>query len=221
MPSLTLRYSEDPVTGLPRLEGQGGSLSSDALESLQRELGRRFEYLASGPDGQLVALDGLTDEDGPCHFRVTVTERDKRCPTLLLEAVPPPEQQEDICSEETPGGACPTPRHHWQRRFLAGLADLLASVPGDGRRSPFDFVLADLRGVLRKNPRAFALLLCAGYLYLGNALSLRHGESGANRYAQAAQALLQFAEDSLPDGALASLVTGPVASGSASTLAEE
>src|SRR5438477_11694427 len=90
MESLTLRYGEDPATGLPRLQDPGGRLALADLEALGREVGRHFERLAHGPDGQLLSVDGTAGPHLPRHFRVNVTDRDRRCPTLLLEAVPPP-----------------------------------------------------------------------------------------------------------------------------------
>src|SRR5437868_5708129 len=86
---LTLRYEEDPATGLPRLDDPSGSLSAADLAALRREIDRKFERLASGRDGQWLALDGVAGPHLPQYFRVTVTERAKRCPTLLLEAAEP------------------------------------------------------------------------------------------------------------------------------------
>jgi len=82
------------------------------------------------------------------------------------------------------------------------LAEWLAGVPGGGARSSLDFVLADLRAVLRKDPRKFMHLLLAGYLHVGDVLSLKHGEADDNPYARAASLLDERAGDSLPPGVL-------------------
>src|SRR5207244_925280 len=91
MTSLILRYVEDPATGLPRLEDPSGRLSGVELDALGRAVEGDFERLASGVDGQFLDIDGATVGHLPRQFRVTVADRDRRCPTLLLEAVPPSE----------------------------------------------------------------------------------------------------------------------------------
>ena len=149
----------------------------------------QLEGLAGGPDGRLVTLG-----DGR-RFRVTVLDRGKRCPTLLLE-----ETEED--AEAAPPG-------RWQTQFLAEAADLLAGAAEGGAHAPINFVLADLRALLRRDPRALTLLLFAGYLHVGDALSLRHGEPGDNRYARAACALHRLQGAALPEGALDRLLPAP------------
>jgi hypothetical protein len=176
---------------------------------------RQFARLAGGPDGQLLTLNGAARPGLPCHFRVTVTEREKRCPALLLEAVEPPPAVGDptTATEDLPPESLTTLAGRWQAQFLAEVAELLAGAPGDSAtRSPLDFVLADLRALLRKDPRKFTLLLFAGYLYVGDALSLGHGESEDNRYARAAYALAQVAGTELPEGVLGPLLPAPTAS---------
>ncbi|MCI0462380.1 MAG: hypothetical protein L0Z62_35965 [Gemmataceae bacterium] len=102
-----------------------------------------------------------------------------------------------------------TPLGRWQAEFLAEVAELLAGEADSSRaRSPLDFVLTDLRTLLRKDVRRVALLLLAGYLHVGNALSLRHGEPDDNHYARAAQALVELAGPALPEGALDALLPG-------------
>jgi hypothetical protein len=100
-----------------------------------------------------------------------------------------------------------TPLGRWQAEFLAEVAELLAGGPDNSpARSPLDFVLTDLRTLLRKDVRRVALLLLAGYLHVGNALSLRHGEPDDNHYARAARALVELASPTLPEGALDALL---------------
>jgi hypothetical protein len=205
--ALTLRYGEDPVTGLPRLEDPGAALSAADRDALEGVLSRQFERLASGPDGQLLTLDGEVGPSVPRQFRITVTEREKRCPTLLLEAVEPPhEANGPPAAEQTVESPSPAAPGRWQAEFLAELAELLAGAGREDRRSPLDFVLADLRALLRRNPHRFALLLFAGYLHVGDALSRRYGEGDENRYARAARALVESLGDSTPEGALAPLL---------------
>ena len=192
MAGLTLTYREDPRTGLPRLEDPGGGLPADVLAALGRELGRRYERLAHGPDRQYLTLDAPAGAGVPRCFRVTVTERAKRCPTLLLEAAEPP----------APAPPHEAPPERWQAQFLAEAAEWLAGVaPAGADRAPLEFVVADLRAVLRKDPRQLTRLLFAGYLHLGDALSRRHGAPGVSPYARAARALARLAGDSLPGGA--------------------
>jgi hypothetical protein len=215
MTSPTLRYGEDPVTGLPRLTDPTGSLNPADLDALQRAIDQHFERLASGPETQLFTLPGVAGPDGPRHYRVTVTEREKRCPTLLLVAVPPPPEE---APAPAPDDAPPEPLSplsgRWQGHFLAEVAEALASAregetDGVPTRAALDFVLSDLRALLRKDPRKFTLLIFAGYLYVGDTLSLRHGASGDNRYSQAARALAQLAGGLLPNGSLAPLLSQP------------
>jgi hypothetical protein len=205
-----------PAAGLPRLEDPGGSLSAADLEVLRREIDRQFERLVGGgEDRQRLALNGSASPDLPQHFWVTVTERDKRCPTLLLEPGEPP--------AETDGAAAPTgealpepspgPEGRWQSRFLAEMAERMADTSvGAAARAPLDFVLGDLQALLRKDPYQFTLLLFAGYLHVGDALSRKHGESGDNRYARAALALSQLAGAAPPEGALDPLLPKPAGS---------
>jgi len=87
MTSLTLRYGEDPTTGLPRLEDPGGRLGPADLAGLQREISRHYERLIGGPDGQVFALNGAGSPHPPLHFWVTVEDRSRRAPTLVLEGV--------------------------------------------------------------------------------------------------------------------------------------
>jgi len=209
MGGLTFSFSEDPATGLPRLQDPSGSLSAAALADLGRAVQGRFERLAHGPDGKLITFEDLPASVAPRQFRVTVKEREKRCPTLLLEAVEPLLPADDLSA---PGMAEPVEPasflpNHWQGQFLAEVAEsLVKSVSDDLARSPLDFVLTDLRVLQRKNPRAFTLLLLSGYLYVGAVLSRRHGEDDDNGYTRAAQALIQFAQDELPAGVLDPLV---------------
>src|SRR5436309_6242117 len=155
MTSLILRYAEDPATGLPCLEDLSGRLSRAELEALGRAVEGDFERLAGGADGQLFDLDGAIGPNLPRHFRVTVADRDRRCPTLLLEAVAPPEPEvktpADAAAEE-PLSAAPG---RWQFAFLAEIAERLADTAASSSRSPLDFVLADLRTLLRKDPCKF------------------------------------------------------------------
>src|SRR5207253_3990997 len=98
----------------------------------------------------------------------------------------------------------------WQEQFVIEMAERIAGMTVDGAaRSPLAFVLADLRALLRKDPRKFTLLLLAGYLHVGNALSRRHGEAGDGAYARAAEALHHFAGDALPEGTLELLQPAP------------
>jgi hypothetical protein len=90
-----------------------------------------------------------------------------------------------------------------------------ASV-GAAARAPLDFVLGDLRALLRKDPNQFTLLLFAGYLHVGDALSRKHGESDDNRYARAARALSQLAGAAPPQGTLDPLLPKPGGSPAAS-----
>src|SRR5262245_57550691 len=117
-PALTLRYAEEPATGLPRLEDPSGRLSPEDAQALRGALARHFERLASGPDDQLFTLDAAVSPDLPRHFRVTVQQRGKRCPTLLLEAIEPT-LAESLQDRPKPAG-------RWQSQLLAELADLLA-----------------------------------------------------------------------------------------------
>jgi hypothetical protein len=222
MTSLTLRYREDTATGLPRLEDPSGSLSAADLDALRRAIERQFDRLAGGPDGQLVALNGPAGAP-PRHFRVRVLERGKRCPTLMLEAAAPPLEAEDATvPEEGRPEAVPAAPVRWQGQFVAETAELLADRAGDGGlRSPLRFVLADLRALLRKDPRKLTLLLFAGYLHVGETLSRRHGETGASQYVRAAEALLQRAGDALPDGALAPLVESSGVQSEVAAVAQE
>ncbi len=190
MTSMTLRYGEDSATGLPRLEDPSGVLRPADLAVLGDEIGRQFERLAGGPDEQLLALDDLSRPELPRHFRVTVREREKRCPTLLLESVPAPEAD------------APFPRGRWQGQFLAEVAELLAGAAEGSGRSALDFVLTDLRLLLRNDPARFTLLLLAGYLHVGDTLSLKHGEPSNNRYAEAAGVLSRLLAHALPPGTL-------------------
>ena len=45
MDTLTLRYAEDPATGVPHLEDPSGRLDAADLDALEREVGRHFESL--------------------------------------------------------------------------------------------------------------------------------------------------------------------------------
>jgi hypothetical protein len=203
---LNLRYCEDEQTGLPRLEDPSGNLSAADLEAVRREIDRQFERLARGPDGQILELNGAAGAGLPNRFRVTVTARGRRCPALLLEAVEPPETLPvDAPDELPPAGG------RWQPQFLAEAAEWLAGAAEErSGRTPLDFVLADLRALLRKHPHLFARLLFAGYLYVGDALSLRHGEPEDNRYARAAQALAGFPDKPVPEGVLDPLLPSPI-----------
>jgi len=212
MACLTLRYCEDSATGLPRLEDPGGSLAPADLETLGREIDRHYERLIGSPDGQFFTLNGSDDPHLPRHFRVTVQDRNRRSPTLVLEAV---ETAELSTQENTPEAApaqAPSPGSpgRWQVQFLAEVAELAARAPGDSATiSSLDFVLRDLRALLRKDPDRFTLFLLAGYLHVGNALCLQYANQGENRYAQAARALAQAGAGSLPEAVLVTLLPPP------------
>src|SRR5262249_37130108 len=160
MPSLVLRYSEDPATGLPRLEDESGRLSAAELAALGSAIDRHFEQLARGPDCQRVTLTGPEGTRLPHHFRVHVTERAKRCPTLLLEAVGTPD---DAVAKAPHRAPVRNSSERWECQFLFQLGEMLAETDTD-QRAPLEFVLSDLRLLLRKDPRRFALLLLTGYL---------------------------------------------------------
>jgi hypothetical protein len=201
MENVHLRYCDDEQTGLPRLEDPSAILSAADLEAVRREIDRQFERLAGGPDGQILELNGSTGPGPFSRFRVTVADRGKRCPVLLLEAVEPSEARLLGASDEPASAPAPG---RWQAQFLAEVAEWLAEgAAGENNvRTPLNFVLSDLRALLRKNSHTFARLLFAGYLYVGDALSLRHGEPADNRYARAALALAEFPNISLPEGVL-------------------
>jgi len=212
MTRLTLRYGEDPTTGLPRLEDPSGRLGPADLDALGQEIGRHYERLIGGPDGQLFALNGSGPPHPPRHYRVTVRDRSRRTPTLVLEAVEVVETDGGQGTPEAPPAeaASPAPPGRWQVEFLAEVAELAASARGDGgTRSPLDFVLGDLRALLRKDPRKLTLLLLAGYLHVGNALCLQHDGSGDDRYVQAARTLARVAGEVLPQGVLGPLLSPP------------
>ena len=213
MDTLTLRYAEDPATGVPRLEDPSGTLDAADLDALGREVGQHYERLVRGGDGRLFTPAVPDDPRLPRHFRVTVADRQKRCPTLVLKAVPPPEPTAGgPAPEPSRSGSFPAAPARWQAEFLAELAELLAGASGEGGgRSPFDFVLGDLRALWRRDPRTFTLLLFAGYLHVGDVLSLRHGEGADNSYARAAEALARLAGNAIPEGALDPLLAPPVA----------
>ena len=222
MARLTLRYAEDPTTGLPRLDSPEGHLSAADLDVLCREIERSYERLASGPDGQLLTLDSLDDSRLPQHYRVNVTERGKRCPTLQLEAADPVESDNVLPDEDEPSSE-PLPER-WQGRFLTEVAEWLSSMPGNGAdRSSLDFVLADLRAVLRRDPKQFLLLLFAGYLHVGDVLTMRHGDLSENPYLRAADELVRHASDSFPEGVFDPLLSDSLHSADPSpvTSAEE
>src|SRR5436305_1578895 len=65
----------------------------------------------------------------------------------------------------------------------------------------------DLRALHRKDARTFTLMLLAGYLHVGDALSRRSGEPGDSRYAAAADAVRRLAGESLVARALDPLLT--------------
>jgi len=210
MDKLTLRYAEDPSTGLPRLEDPGGRLSSDELQALGRALDRHFGRLGGeGIDGRFLEL-GAVGSHLPHRFRVTVVDRERRCPTLLLEAVPPSEWKEAAVAEEPLSDVL----GRWQLRFLGEVAELLAGGEASATRRPLEFVLADLRALLRKDPRKFALLLFAGYLYIGDALS---GEPGQNMYRKAARELARLVDGTLPEETFAPLLASSPANTSRTT----
>jgi len=205
MAGLTLSFREDPATGLPQLHDPSGRLSAVVRADLARAVQGQFERLAQGPDGQLITFEDLPGSVFPRQFRVTVQERGKRCPTLLLEAVEPlpPADVPSGSRMAQPAESAAVVPNRWQGQFLAEVAEFLGESAGDGRaRSPLDFVLTDLRVLRRKNPHAFTLLLLAGYLHVGAVLSRRHGEDDDNGYTRGAQALSQFAQDELPAGVL-------------------
>ncbi len=105
-----------------------------------------------------------------------------------------------------------TPAGRWQAEFLTEVAELLAEGADNGQaHGPLDFVLTDLRRLMRKDVRTFALLLFAGYLHVGDALSLRHGGPGDNPYARAAQALVELVWAALPEGTFDALLPAPEA----------
>jgi hypothetical protein len=196
MRRLTLRYREDPATGLPWLDAPDDVLSAAELEAVRRAVARQFERLAVGPDGQFLDLDGEDGPGLPLRFRVTVSEREKRFPTLTLEA-----------NEPAPSG--PPGAGRWQAGFVAAAADMLAGLGEGEGRSALDFVLGDLRALLRKAPSRLTLLLFAGYLHVGAALGRRHGAAGDERYVRAAADLARRAGADLPDGALDPLLAAP------------
>jgi len=130
---------------------------------------------------------------------------------MTIHALPLREPEADAAKEEP---LSPAPGR-WQLAFLAEVAEALATSDTSTSRSPLDFVLADLRTLLRKDPRKFALLLFAGYLHVGDALSRGHGGSGESKYAQAARELVRLTNGTLPEGALAPLLAPPSADTSA------
>src|SRR5262245_24533201 len=153
MTRLTLCYSVDPATGLPRLDAQYRSLTPADLDALRLEIERNYDRLAHASDGQLVTLHGRSASSLPRHYRVTVTDRDRRSPTLQLEEADPLEDDDAAAADNT--GPAP-PAGRWQGQFLLEVADWLADVPSRGSTlSSLDFVLADLRAVLRQDPRKF------------------------------------------------------------------
>jgi hypothetical protein len=91
---------------------------------------------------------------------------------------------------------------NWQAGFFAELAELFADGSNPAQQSPIDFVLSDLRAVLKKNPKVFALLLFAGYLEAADAICRRHGTPLENRYVAAARMLKDRFGNVLPEGAL-------------------
>ena len=104
----------------------------------------------------------------------------------------------------------------WQLRFLGEMAELLAGGEASATRRPLEFVLADLRALLRKDPRKFTLLLFAGYLYVGDALS---GEPGENMYRKAARELACLVDGTLPEDTFAPLLAS--STGNPPTATEE
>src|ERR1041385_6511539 len=129
MTKLTLQYREDPSTGLPRLDDPEGKLLATELDIVCRELEHQFERLASGCDN-LLDLNGQSGPNLPQRFLVTVTDRSRRCPTLLLEAAPTEnnEEAEQAGNDETTEDDSSPARGCWQRLFVAEVADLAAST---------------------------------------------------------------------------------------------
>jgi hypothetical protein len=154
-------------------------------------------------------LNGSDGLHPPRHFRITVQDRHRRSPTLVLEAV----EAAEVLAEQGPSGAASVPASsagspgRWQVQFLAEVAELATRAQEDSASiSALDFVLRDLRTLLRKDPDKFTLFLLAGYLHVGDALSLRYAGQDDNHYLQAARALAEVAGPSLPEGVLASLL---------------
>src|SRR5690606_11069268 len=98
------------------------TLSAQDLDLLAREIDRHFERLASGPDGQVLELNGSIPSGLPRRFLVTVAERDRRCPTLVLEAVsPPPSEAGGDEAGEPPSDLALSGPGRWQGQFLGEL----------------------------------------------------------------------------------------------------
>lgn len=200
--TLALIFRENPTTGLPRLEDPTAQLASADLELLQQYFHKRYQELVSTPEESIFTLDDSLPPHLPHHFRVSARwEERQRCPVLILTAVESAAPDDRFPAASLANGQDRLTSDRWQVTFLAELADLLAAETADqSRRSASDFVLSDLRALLKKNPQVFLLLLYAGYLHIGDALSLKNGHDANNKYVEAAHWLTTHFADLLPDG---------------------
>src|SRR5205823_8455600 len=121
---------------------RGCRLVDAEFGAMGRDVDRNCERLVGGEDGRLFAPEVPAGPRLPRWFRVRVTDRQRRCPTLVLEAVPPPEPDGVPGTPETPPAESPPPvpvPGRWQAEFLAELAELLAATPAGAVHSPLDF----------------------------------------------------------------------------------
>jgi hypothetical protein len=88
---MTLRYEQDPDTGLPRLIAPASALTEGERRAVEGKLSRCYLRLLEA-EGRSVVIRINT---GPTRFRVSVQRgRNSRCPTLILQELPsvPPKE---------------------------------------------------------------------------------------------------------------------------------
>jgi hypothetical protein len=192
-----LTFNRDATRGLPALGVQGMELSQAARQVLEEDLRRDYTTLILS-NGRVYSCERRVDGlPVPARFRVQVREgTDPRCPEVRLEPLfePPSTVSRPPRPEYSP---------NWQAGFRHDVRKSFAPHVLSQLNTPdhvaLDFVLHELEQLGEQHQEVLLPLLVAGYIALGERMSVDHDQERLGLYVLAARAVDTLFQSLFPE----------------------
>jgi hypothetical protein len=201
---LTMVYTHDQETGLPRLKIKTGHLKNGEVQKFEEEIHRRYDSLLHcGNDGKDVEFDTkLSGKGSPTKFRVRVYNAGKRCPVLVFDSPAKAKAETTTTTTTTTTTESNQPATandavepaDWRAGFLDNIEQ---AFPPDleldeAEETGLRYVLKELRRLAQDQPRDIGLLLLACYIASSIRVYTEEDEGQRGLYLLASQAVKQI-----------------------------